>query len=560
MKSQSSQWRYRQVTCERDLSNTNFSNGQLKFLYRMPNSQQVNLDKSFLRCRLKLSRFDGTQLTKNDQIAPSYLMSYGLIKQMYQYMNGTEVCQMRNYVPQIGALRHRISYPESYKEKFLATTNFAKKFFEDRQNDVISDGYEGTKNQNTYYDRCARLDAQLVWNNIANAVGGDTITFDFDNGTAGESAFTWTDAAVATRVLFREGGVATGALDPAFVAANIDVGSTIYYTVNGNTYQSTVLRIETAGPLEIDGNTSNTMVIVRQNFVVEADQAFINPAGETFRIRNQANAVQSRRNQEMEIVWKPPMGLWNKDAWLPAHDLCLSMYPYPEGTWQKLLIESLTDKTHNTDYLLEIEDLIMYLCIKDAKHTDGEFDCEYEDMRCQLTNITTTSNVDHHFVVDRQAHSFTVALQDEDVENNSSRNATYFKIRDDQELKLTRLWVDYNGRVLPDPYPQISKTSAKDFLTQRWYESAYYSGANEHYDIESLDDWERLGMYFTVRFGKGYTQTEKVTVSTLFEAGAFGTGTAEHRPNLLLFDHFQRKFKMIVSGNKVREVHSDIVN
>ena len=163
-------------------------------------------------------------------------------------------------------------------------------------------------------------------------------------------------------------------------------------------------------------------------------------------------------------------------------------------------------------------------------------------------------------MVDRDAHSFTVALQDENVENDTQRSATKFKIRNDEELKLNRYYIDFNGIILPDPYPQIEKTTSKDFLTQRYYESIMYSGANNHYDVESLDDWQNAGVFFTHKFGKGRNQTEKVTVSTLFEDEAFTTNQVSHNPNLLLFDHFTRHFKMVVSNGKVRDVYADMVN
>ena len=119
-------WKYKQLTSERDLANSNFSAGVITYKYRMPPGNQINLDKSFIRMRCKLSKANGNQLDTGDLIAPNYLMAYGLFKQMYHCINGVQVGEIRSYCSQVGALRHRISYPQSYKDKFLATTNFAK--------------------------------------------------------------------------------------------------------------------------------------------------------------------------------------------------------------------------------------------------------------------------------------------------------------------------------------------------------------------------------------------------------------------------------------------------
>ena len=55
-------------------------------------------------------------------------------------------------------------------------------------------------------------------------------------------------------------------------------------------------------------------------------------------------------------------------------------------------------------------------------------------------------------------------------------------------------------------------------------------------------------------------KTERINISTLFESGAFTDNNVTHRPNLLLFDHFIRKFQVQVSGGKVKTVQTDIVN
>lgn len=536
----SSSWRYKQITSERDLSQSNFPNGVIKYLFRMGANQQINLNKSFIRLRCKLSDNGGNQLELTDQIAPNYLMAYSLFKQMYHCINGIEVGQVQAYSSQIGALMHRISYPQSYKDKFLATTNYAKIDFQDRINDVI---VQGRKEPLIYSpDRYATLTTTESFPNSNIEVAADTITL----------------------------GINTGVV--TFVDQNIVAGSLL--DIRNDISVGDYLKIfkQNAHDIRVGIICRVTVVTDALNFTVTPSPTVAGDGPDIFnagliRIEKIPNFCEkTRQNQEFEIIFKPPMGIWNKDTWLPAHDMSLKLYPHPDGTYQKNAIQSigLATKEHGAtnDFLFEIEDMIMHLCVKDEKHADGEYDCSYEDIRCQLTNITTTSNVDYHFIVDRQSHSFTMALQDENVENDTRRSSTLFKIRDNQELKLQRYYIQYNGRVLPDPYPQISKTLSKDFFTQRFYESTMYSGANSLYDVESLDDWEKAGPFYTHRFGKGYKQTEKVTVSTLFEADAFGVqSTASfHRPNLLLFDHFTRHFKMVVSQGKVREVKADIVN
>ena len=118
-------FRYIQCSAERDLSGSNYPNGVISYKKQLGPDQQVNLDKSFLRMRCKLQKpavANGTQqLESINDIAPNYLMAYNLSRQMFHHINGTTVSEIRQYVPQVGALHHRIMYPQSYKDKFLAT-------------------------------------------------------------------------------------------------------------------------------------------------------------------------------------------------------------------------------------------------------------------------------------------------------------------------------------------------------------------------------------------------------------------------------------------------------
>lgn len=519
-------WYYKEVTCERDLAGLNFANGEILYKYNINPSHQVNLAKSFIRMRMKLSKANGAQLDVSDNIAPNYLMAHSLFKQMYHCMDGKTVGEIQSYVSQIGALQHRINYPQSYKEKFLATTNFAKIDVEERLNDVILNGY---KNPNIVKRQSIHLLNQA---DGAHILGTEELKVDENVlGTGTGNLIQYRNA----------GDAAAGAID--LRETELEVGDEIVFanlqgcpkrkikTINQSTIEIDEREIPIFGAVDIEG-----------------DNFFYEKKGGKF----------SKTTQEFELVYKPPMGIWNYNKWLPAHRLELKMYALPNGTWQKNAIQSIgLNKTHETDFLLEVQDMIMYLCLKQSKHEDGERHCTYDDMRCQLTNITTTSNVDHHFIVDRESYAFTMALQDENVENNTLYPSTLFKIRNNEEQKLQRYWIQYNGKVLPNPYPIISKSSSKDFFTQRYYESIMYSDVHYTKDVESLDDWEEAGPFYTHKFGKSEVKTEKVTVSTLFENDAFENN---HKPNLLLFDHFHRQFKMKVHHGKIVEMEADSVN
>jgi len=524
-------WRYKQVTCERDLSTDNFHNGCIRYVYKMPSNCQINLNKSFIRMRYRLTKADGTTLLeKADDVAPAYLLPYNIFRQMYHKINGVNVGEIQSYVPQVGALCHRRHNKMSLRTGFLKSTIMSEIDFTKRQNEVVQGGIN--LNDLKYVNTSALLPALAgtgVVPRFLDIVTPNQIEFIAGAVGAGEIRFT-----------------ANAGQTIPDLSLYLQVGQPIYYNDGGEvagriaSFTTTVTTNDTIIP------TTAVLVVAAANLVSQ------------FRItEREVDVVASATKQKTinEIIFKPPMGIWQKNSWIASHDMCLELYPRQNGTYQKMAIESeLAEKVNNTDFKFQIDDMIMYCAIKDVKHSDGDFNCSYEDIRCQLTNITTTSNVDYHFTVNKDADTFTLSFQDENVENSSLRSATKFKIRNEEELGLERYYITYNGRVLPDPYPQISKSATTDYYTQRYYESNFYSDTIKLQDVENQKDWEEAGTYYTHKFWKTGKRAEKLTLSTLFADNNFAGG---HRPNLLLFDHYMRTFKVHVSGGRVSKILAD---
>lgn len=511
---------YKQITAERDLSGSNFSNGEIQYQYNMPPGHQINLNKSFITMRSSLKNATGVQLKVDDGIGPSYLLGNNLFKQMYHHINGKNVSEARSYVSQIAGLRHRISNSNSYKKTFLSSTNTAKPKILDRIANVSSDGI---LNERSFaletldkYGYIILTGAPTPRHTYSLTAATDTITF----------------------------GLADAAAAPPDCRNIYNVGDFIEYVQND-------------GTISLERITEITDALSIQVETVNANKA-AGDIGTDIKLLKRS-ARNAKTSHTFETVFKPSLGVWNKDIWMPAHHMELKMYPHPFGTMQKNAIQSLKfDKTHLVDFNFEVIDMIMYVCCKIQKHPAGQFENSFEDIRCQMANITTTSSIDNHFIVDRNSHSFTMAFQDEQSENSTVYSNAMFKIRNNEELNLRRYYMQYNGKILPNPYPQIELTASSDYLTQRYYEAAMYSGTDYFKDVETQQEWQDIGIYFTHRFGLGRNQTEKLVVSTQFFDGAFEN---DHRPNLLLFDHFNRKFLMKVNDQGVvTSILVDMVN
>lgn len=520
-------YKYIQITSERDLSSTNFENGVIEFKRDLGSNYQINLNKSFLRMKYKLSKADGTtQLELSDNISPNYLMANNLFRQCFHFMNGTEVDSIRQYVSQCGALQHRKDYPSSYKNKFLATTNFAKIDFNDRMKDIISEGFN--ENAHLAEDKYAALSLIETFNGSNLNTGADTLTLGANNGI-----FTWVDAALGDL------NISNGALS---------VNDYVKVTVDGANNDLRITTIHRVSAIDALTLTVEPIPSFAGGGGAFADNAIFN-------IRKVPIIKDiSRRAQQTQLVFKPPMGIWNNDEWLPAHLMQLQLYPHADGTYQKNVIQSIgANKIHNTNFNFQVNDLILYLAVKESKHTDGEMDMMFECVRAQIKNITTTANVDHHFKINPLSHAITVAFQDESAQNSTLFSESLFKIRNNEDLKLAKYWIEYNGWTLPNPYPDLSKSSSVDLFVQRYYETMYYSDSANLQDVESFDEWQSAGAYYTHKFKTNpQKRSEGVKVSTQFEENAFENN---HNPNIIVWDHYYRTIKMKIHNGKVSDLN-----
>lgn len=527
-------WYYKEITCERDVTKSNFPNGVIKFIYRMPANLQINLSKSFIRSRIQITNADAnrTQISLDSVLAPSYLLGHNLFKQMYHSINGTCVSEIRSYVSQVAALKNRLNENKEWRDRFIGSTNFGKISFDARLNDIAS---YGLNTQN------------LTWSSYNPNLTKGKLPHWLDR----ENQY---ECKAATSSVEFTAGAGAPIID---LSAVLSIGDIIGID-DGIDSEYKII----TGFLPPDDNTAKTSIVVAGG-INNNGAADVEDGVWITDVQPNRTVSKSKRSKFFEIAFQPPMGIWETDTWLPSHDMELCMYPHPEGTWQRNAIESIGSVQQipapedNATYNISIEDMILYVCVMNKKHENGKFKAEYEDVRCQIQNITTTSNVDYQFVVDSDAYKFTLAFQDENAENDTRLPSTFFKIRNEEELKLKRYYLQYNGMILPNPYPSLTKTVDTDLFVQRYFESIYYSNADETKDVESFLDWQTLGPYYTHTFGKSNMKTERLTVSTLFENNAFADN---HRPNILIFDHFIRQYSLSVNNGRVTEVTADLVN
>ena len=268
-----------------------------------------------------------------------------------------------------------------------------------------------------------------------------------------------------------------------------------------------------------------------------------------------------RGKRKLELIFRPCLGIFQKDEWILGHDFQLSLFPHSDPLYKKFFMESLiADKVPANDYDILVDSMIFYACIGHIPHSleQAEYDCEFMETRMQIQNITSQSSIDRTFIVDKHTKYVTMAVQDQiATSGNTLFPRTKFKARQnanniDIDLDLKSYVILYDIYQFPRPVHYQETTANIDRIAQACYENLNYSEQYQYLpDMETLEEWKKLGPYYHYRIPIRKDQSNpKLTVNTTFR-NAFGAGV---RPNILLFDHFARKYKLVARNGRVVEV------
>lgn len=116
-----------------------FSNGQLRFKWEHASNKWWFPSKSYLQMRIKLTKADGTTtLDLADKIAPNMDICASLFQQAEFQIGGKTVSKIGEYLPQVDALKKRLSKSKVWLDGIGKSTMFMQPSGTERKNEVIS--------------------------------------------------------------------------------------------------------------------------------------------------------------------------------------------------------------------------------------------------------------------------------------------------------------------------------------------------------------------------------------------------------------------------------------
>tara|TARA_B110000902_G_scaffold113995_1_gene134228 strand:+ start:6306 stop:7865 length:1560 start_codon:yes stop_codon:yes gene_type:complete len=492
---------YDQQAPTRDVTGSSFPNGAIHYKWSVGGSKHWVPNKSYIRARVKISKEDGTQLVKADNVAPNMFLMSNLFQSMEFRIGGKTVSKITDFVPQIEALKNRTRKSKAWLDSAGDSTIITNSSFGERQAIVCLGGNQAVE---------------------------QVLKPELDLPAAGTLAYTTATGAIA---------LAAG-MTAANVKEAFPVGSVL--NLAGNIIP--VIGHLAGGILGGIGATAGN---------IGASAVFH---------RVDTIPGTARGVMEVELCWQPCLSIFGIDHALPAGDYELVLNPQSASTYKEAAIESTgATKTGGAgnDFELEVQNMYLYVATAEGPRVDNKvYLLDLEDIQCSSDNVDSTSFAQKNFSVSPSTYALTVAYQDSRVNSDTRASASKLKVNNagftlaNEELGLNRLYVNYAGQNFPSPDADPSFDADTDRTTQRYINSvisggSYYSAGG----CETIDDWHKRGSYHMFQTAKDGSDTStRVTVHS-----GFGTAdTANMR--LLLFSHSRSTARITIESGSVINV------
>lgn len=537
---------YEQVPPLRDVTSTNFPNGRIEMRWEVSGNRWWIPARSYIRLRAKLTNGNGSRINTSSETAfgGDKAPNMGLMGNLFQSLEfkiaQKVVSRISDRVAQVDALYNRTCHSKSQLDTWLSDTNWWQPDYRKRNNLIAVDGVE-LKDNSAY--------PQLGGFNIVN------------------------NSETATQVGFTVGvGNNTVAYDTATELMTFAAGAGVAIDL----FNTQIIHEG-----DIISLTEGTFTVVAQNDSTSLTVAPVNPALATFGARVLTNGDlftrvfkqsynKSPQRSNIELIWKPPLGIFQCPYALPAGRYELSMIPQSSGEYMKKAIESFTNDIAQRTQLndggadpseiqFEVINMNLYVATAEGPRVDDlTYMLDIEDINCQVENITGTGFQQKNFDVEPSTTALTCAFQSQSAGLNTLYSQSKFKFPSNLalypsgELALTRFFMRYGLDQKPSPDFDPSYSSPTSYITELFAETQLYSGQKfNDGGCETLQDWIDRGAYIYFAWPQdGTAESTRVNVNYSFDENL----TVSNVARVLLFNHFKTVAEITVKQGRVVDV------
>ena len=507
-----SRMQYEQHAPTRDMTGASFPNGQIHTRFEISGTKRWVPAKSYLRLRCRIAKAleangdvktPAEPLAQVNDVSPNMGLCANLFQSGEFRIADKTVSRCSDYMAQVDALSTRMDKSKAWLDSVGKTSNMWEASHEERKHKVSIDG-ETLSVDDTQTGRLALGFAAATTVAFTDA----SSTFTFATGTIPD-----------VRLLFPVGSRITF---PAQLGAE-PVGST-FLVIAAPTALTLVVAANTIG-----GNVGAAVVDFSR---IDASKA-------------------SRRVNEFELVWQPPMSIFKVQNALPAGKYELVLNPQTAAAYKLRAVESLTDLSAGGLYDFSVLDMYLYVAtVESTRIDDLSYYINLDEVRCQVDTAGGNGSLNQkNFDVSPSTYALTAAYQDQAAGSDVRYSASKFKTQNDEEKSLTRLFISYGGQSKPSPDSDASYVAGIDRTTQRYVDSLLQSGQYfREGGSESIEEWGERGQYYHFAWPRdGRDRSTRVQVNQQL--------TTATNTRVLLFDHYKSVAHISIKDGRVVDVN-----
>ena len=475
---------FTQINCQRNINADSFTQGVMDFQWNISGQQRWSPSRSFFRARLHIESADGlgTRPSYEDDITIAEDVMNQLFSNIYCYIGNVNVSSLTQFVGQASMIKARLGSTYSYLQSIGKGAFFLDPDFQSRQRKTSVDG-------------------------VTQSLSNNTVTSTLDKTQLG---FEVTDYVTLSNTgLFLEFHEDAGGGNPIDVTPILLDGD--FININGLTWQISDVDEFVVGRVYIKpAPTSRTEGFFRTttNFdLVDWDLDWC-----ITRTVIAYNPLDGHGN--IEVCFKPPVGLFSTDSAIPAGSFRISMFP--KSNLSAGLESNLTDEQGNWE--LRVDSMYFYAAIfKDPQpFNDGAYYLNMDEMNIQTKKLSQgASQNSFNFTLPSSTLGIALFSQSNDAGVNTLVPTSRFLSEDKSNLGLNHIQVTYGNVSKPLTDYDSSFTNSTNYITQRWLDTQIHS---ELYSLscETLEDYLVRGVmtYFSfLRSAENRSTEAQVTIT-----------------------------------------------
>ena len=403
---------------------------------------------------------------------------------------------------------------------------------------------------------------------------GEAIGFSFN----AYRIFPWRigDAAANYQMLVRVDITAPSIMPNFDIKEHFNIGDWIIYAneaIGGAAFRQLKMAL-VVDYLPATDSLYNNAIITTNNFQPDANLAIANlPATLNFvwgrfRPGGPKLKIQKRLAKEFDICWHPKcLGIFNIDHALPGGTKFeLELNPFSNSFYQTRGVQSMGGpKVHDLDYQFQVKELKFYICQMQGPIVESDqYYIDLNETRCHKITLLTSNQTQSSIDVVSSSYALTLAFQDTAAGAQTNKPGGFFKLPNEDELKLRRYSIRFAGRSLPNPDADILVNTQIHQINDQYIRNHLYSGSYYQLTQETLEDWKARGIFLHHPFYRTALNREtRVYIITSFNnnnpedtANPGVLSTFGDNTRMLLFEHYKRVVIIKMENGRVFSVRS----